>query len=65
MSTIPFQSSVPAAMIAALNAAGLALRRLLRPTRRRRIERLDGLSDHLLRDIGLERRGAATFRPRG
>jgi uncharacterized protein YjiS (DUF1127 family) len=65
MSTTLFRSSLPAAMVAAVNAAGRALRRLLRPSRRRRMEHLNGLSDHILRDIGLERRGAPPFRPRG
>jgi uncharacterized protein YjiS (DUF1127 family) len=66
MSTILHRSSPVAAGIAAVSATMLAaqrtLHRLAPRVRRRRLEPLAGLSEHVLRDIGLSRCGLMPFR---
>lgn len=55
----------PAAILPAVVLAALRiLRRLARRTRRDRMEPLAGLSDHILRDIGVARGASPAFRDR-
>ena len=53
---------IPAAPLLAALWTFRALRRLAR--RRRRVEQLAGLSDHMLRDIGVARTAVLAFRDR-
>jgi hypothetical protein len=68
MSTTLHRSSPVAAGIAAVSATMLAAQRihdrLARRVRRRRLEPLAGLSEHMLRDIGAARCGLMPFRRR-
>lgn len=68
MSTTLRRSSPVAAGIAAVSATMLAtqrgLRRLARHSRRRRLQPLAGLNEHMLRDIGMPRCGVMPFRKR-
>lgn len=64
MSTTLFRWLLPAAIAAATYAAVRALRALTHP-RRRRAQPLAGLSDHILRDIGVGSRGTPPLRGYG
>jgi uncharacterized protein YjiS (DUF1127 family) len=62
MSTTLHRTRPAAIVLAAMLTTLRALRPLLRRRRRRRAEPLAGLSDHILRDIGVARCGVLPFR---
>jgi uncharacterized protein YjiS (DUF1127 family) len=64
MSTTIRRWNPAAILLAAALAALRMLRRLARRSRRDRMEPLAGLSDHMLRDIGVTRTAVLAFRDR-
>lgn len=62
MSTTIRRRNPAAILLGAALAALRVLRRLTRRSRRSRVQPLAGLSDHLLRDIGVARTAVLAFR---